>query len=445
MKYNATSYHATRAMGGRVRGLYLIAVLLLSLFSVVPTLSAQDAPQRKLRREIRSENIKREEMRINFVVAKNKVEPNYMNNAATLDYMVKWIDRVQRDTTVEILSVEFCGAVSPEGSVRFNRWLSNARLTALEQHIRKRIDIPEEIIVRNDHYISWPELDSMVTDSDMANKEEILRIIRSEDRSTGEQLDSRIGDLKRMDNGKTWRQLFNAYFRKMRYAYAVIVTRDVDTDVKYEDMAEPIPVQSNINTPIRVSNIGIVDVLSGIAPQRYTNMYVKTNVVGLAMLAANVGVEFDLGKYLSLSIPVSYSAINYFKPTTKFRHFSLQPELRVWPLKNYDRLFIGAHLGFAYYNYAFDGDWRYQDHEGKSPTLGGGLSIGYRLPISKDNRWKLEFAIGAGIYPLYYDIFHNVPNVKEGELYDTLKKTYIGLDNVTVGISYRIPLKKKSN
>jgi hypothetical protein len=156
-------------------------------------------------------------------------------------------------------------------------------------------------------------------------------------------------------------------------------------------------------------------------------------------------VEFELGNYLSLSIPVSYSAINYFKPTIKFRNFSVQPELRVWPMKNSDGLFLGAHMGFAYYNFAFDGDWRYQDHEGTSPTLGGGLSVGYRLPISHNGNWKLEFAVGAGVYPLYYDVFQNVNNVKEGLLLDTRNKTYIGLDNVTIGISYRIPLKKNPN
>jgi hypothetical protein len=174
-------------------------------------------------------------------------------------------------------------------------------------------------------------------------------------------------------------------------------------------------------------------------------MYVKTNLVGLALLNANVGVEFDLGNYLSLNLPISYSAINYFTPTIKFRNFSVQPELRVWPMKNNDGLFVGAHMGFAYYNFAFNGDWRYQDHNGTSPTLGGGLSLGYRLPISQNKNWKLEFAVGAGFYPLHYDVFHNLKNVKEGVLYETRNGNYIGLDNVTIGISYRIPYKKNPN
>ena len=179
---------------------------------------------------------------------------------------------------------------------------------------------------------------------------------------------------------------------------------------------------------------------SALIDTRY--MYVKTNLVGLGLLMGNLGVEFDLGRYLSLNIQVYYSALDYFTPTVKFRTFATQPELRVWPMTNEDGLFIGAHAGFAYYNFAFGGDWRYQDHDGTSPTLGGGLSLGYRLPISRNKNWKLEFSVGAGVYPLYYDVFHNLPNIKEGQLYDTRSKTYIGLDNINIGISYRIPMKK---
>ena len=78
-------------------------------------------------------------------------------------------------------------------------------------------------------------------------------------------------------------------------------------------------------------------------------MHVKTNVVGLALLNLNAGVEFDLGNYLSVNVPISYSAVDCYKSTVKFRNFSLQPELRYWPMKNFDGLYIGAHLGFAYY------------------------------------------------------------------------------------------------
>lgn len=392
----------------------------------------------------------REEMRIRYHVAKTYLDKSYMGNEATFERIVEWAKERQRDSMVKVVAVEFCGACSPEGSVPFNHYLSSTRLTRLEDYVRERVDIPEDIITRSDHYIAWEELEQMVVESDIENKEDILAILRSENTSKGNQLDSRIGKLKAMDGGKTWRRIFDSYFAHLRNAYMVIVTEKSDLAKRYDSRVREILTPVSGSKPqsaraVRMSAAPLVaTAVAGAAAQRHY-MYVKTNVVGLALLNANLGVEFDLGNYLSLNIPVSYSAINYFKPTIKFRNFSLQPELRVWPMKNHDGLFVGAHMGFAYYNFAFDGDWRYQDHNGTTPTLGGGLSLGYRLPISKDKNWKLEFAVGAGVYPLHYDVFHNLPNVKEGMLYEVRKGNYIGLDNVTIGISYRIPYKKSPN
>ena len=101
---------------------------------------------------------------------------------------------------------------------------------------------------------------------------------------------------------------------------------------------------------------------------------------------------------------------------------------------------MGAHFGLAYYNIATNGEYRTQDHDGTSPALGGGLAVGYRMPISKNNRWKMEFSIGAGAYKLHYDKFRNYHN---GLLVNTEKKTYIGIDQVSVSLSYTFDLKRK--
>lgn len=415
---------------GQGRRMLCLAWVLLSL---VASAFAQEVTEKNV---TTAREQRRDEMHIRFRVSRNIIDPRYMNNADSLKRIVEWVDEAKRDKMIDLVSVEFCGAVSPEGSVRFNRWLSNARLEALEKYVRNLIEIPEDIIVRNDHYIAWSELDEMVSNSDMSNKDAILSIIRSENTSTGEQLDSRIDALKQLDNEVTWWKLYHTYFKHMRNAYTVLVTQKSDYALEYEKMMQPISPYVDLSQPMPVVPIILVNP----APEpdkRY--MYIKTNLVGLGMLMANLGVEFDMGNKFSFVLPVYYSAVNYFKQTLKFRTFAVQPELRYWLKDNKDGFFVGAHAGFAYYNFAFDGKWRYQDKDGKTPTLGGGLSAGYRMPISKDENWKLEFALGAGVYPLHYDVFHNEYN---GQLYDTRKKTYFGLDNVMIGISYRIPVKK---
>lgn len=421
---------------------YSIIICLLALLPLQNVYAQRHQRVDSILQEKREQ--KREEIRIHFRVAKTNIDKSYMDNEETLNRIVDWVNELQSDSMINVVAIEFCGACSPEGSVQFNRYLSKTRLTRLEDYVRDRIEIPEEIITRSDHYIAWSELKDFVVNSDLENKNEILEILNSENTSKGNKLDSRITALKAMDNGKTWIKLFNTYFANLRNAYMVVITEKSDLAILKELKPEYETPPCEVNTTMPILS-GIPDLI-----QNFTtvltdprHMYVKTNVAGLGMLIANAAVEFDLGKYFSVSIPIYYSALDYFTSTLKFRTLAIQPELRYWPLKNDDRLFIGLHGGMAYYNFAFGGDWRYQDHEGRTPTFGGGISLGYRLPISKDKNWKLEFGIGAGVYPLHYDVFHNTENTYDGELYDTRKKTYFGIDNVLIGISYRIPIAKQ--
>jgi hypothetical protein len=172
-------------------------------------------------------------------------------------------------------------------------------------------------------------------------------------------------------------------------------------------------------------------------------LHLKTNAIGLGMGIANVAVEIDMARHWSFALPVYYSAWDYFKQTVKFRTFAVQPEFRYWVSDENDGFFAGAHFGLAYYNLAIDGDYRYQDHNRETPAIGGGVSIGYRLPISKNNRWRVEFSVGAGGYTNHYDKFHNTPDTKDGLLIESNKNTYWGIDQAAVSFSYSFDLKKK--
>ena len=191
-----------------------LALTATMIFAVSPFMSAQEMKP----------GMKREEMHVRYVVAKAELERDYMNNAPVLDRIVEWAEDIKKDTMVNILSVEFCGAVSPEGSVPFNHWLSAARMNTLEEYVRKRVDIPEELIVRSNHYIAWDELKAMVQESDLPNKDEVMSVLNRENTSIGNNLDSRIAALKALDDGKTWDIIFSRYFIHMRNAYMVIVT-----------------------------------------------------------------------------------------------------------------------------------------------------------------------------------------------------------------------------
>lgn len=175
-------------------------------------------------------------------------------------------------------------------------------------------------------------------------------------------------------------------------------------------------------------------------PRHY---YLKTNAIGWGMGIANLAVEMDLTKHWSITLPVYYAAWNYFDTTVKFRMFAVQPEVRYWFSEENQGLFTGAHVGLAYYNVAWGGDYRYQDHNRHTPAIGGGLSVGYRKALGKSQRWKLEFSLGVGVYSLHYDKFQNTPDYKDGLMVDSKKKTYWGVDQASVSFAYTLNFKRK--
>lgn len=189
---------------------------------------------------------------------------------------------------------------------------------------------------------------------------------------------------------------------------------------------------------ISVLAVDIPDAKPGDSGEWTRGLYLKTNAVGWAMLISNIAVEVDINKHWSVTLPVYYSALNYFTRTRKLRTLAFQPEVRWWFAPKW---FVGAHFGVAQYNYALSSsEWRYQDHNGNTPALGGGLSFGWRTPLGKSKHWMMELTAGAGCYRLKYDTFHNEAN---GAMVSTTSRTFFGVDNAAVTFIYRFDLKRK--
>lgn len=380
----------------------------------------------------------RTEVRFEFRVNITAVDSIYGNNAARMQELTSFLQKVKEDETIDITKVSFCGAASPEGSSALNRRLARERLSSVEEIVRKQIDIPESIISRDDSYIPWDDLKSMVQNSDIAHKDEILSILNEKssyvEYRPGAKIDHRVLKLQKLDGGKVWRIMLNTFFTEMRNAYAVFIT------YKKEPAPEPVVVEPEPEPIVEPTEEPAPEPIIE-TPEEWTrHLYIKTNAIGLVMAAANLAVEVDLTKHWSFTLPLYWSSWNYFKSTLKFRTLTLQPEVRYWFSDNNDGWFCGAHFGLGWFNYATNGDYRYQDHGGHSPAIGGGIAAGYRLPISHNKRWKMEFTLGAGVYKTHYDKFINETN---GQMVSTEKKTWFGIDQAAVSVAYTFDLNSK--
>ena len=392
------------------------------------------------------------EICIDFRVNSTVIDSAYSDNAVRMQEMVEFLRTIRQDSTINIIEVSFCGAASPEGSYQLNRKLAQGRLSALEKFIRSEVDIPDSLITHNDSYIPWDYLKSQIEDSGLIRKDEVIAILEEEARLVdyhhpNTHIDNRIVKLRALDGGKVWQQMNKLFFEQMRNACAVFVT--------YKKELPPVQVPIIVPDTIKVEPIveaveivpdttAIIETVIPEVEEWNRKLYLKTNALFWGMGMTNVSAEIDLAKHWSFALPVTYSAWNYFTSTVKFRTLAVQPEFRYWFNEDNQKFFIGAHFGYAQYvNVAVDGNYRYQDHDGKSPALGGGISVGYRMPISKSDKWDIEFSLGAGVYSLHYDKFYNTPNTKDGLMIESVKKTYWGIDQAAVSFSYSFDLKKK--
>lgn len=177
------------------------------------------------------------------------------------------------------------------------------------------------------------------------------------------------------------------------------------------------------------------------APREYRygeEFHFKINSAVLPLAVANAAVEIDIAPHWSLNIPVYYSGWDYFKSTIKFRTFTVQPGVRYWPCcSDGDGLFVEGHFTCAYYNLALDGKYRFQDRDGKHPSLGPGIAIGYRIPLgAKKGDWRMELSIGGGYFELDYDRFTNTSSSRKGSLAGSYKKSYFGIDQINISFIY---------
>ena len=91
----------------------IFPLLCAMIFALGQNAFAQQSEKHKV---VKSE-LQRDEMRIRFRVSTSNINPGYMNNADSLERIVAWVDRVQQDSTIDIVSVEFCGAVNLASNV----------------------------------------------------------------------------------------------------------------------------------------------------------------------------------------------------------------------------------------------------------------------------------------------------------------------------------------
>ncbi len=381
----------------------------------------------------------RTEIGVYFRVNHTDIDSTYMGNTDQIQEIITTLRNIRQDSTLNIVSVSFCGAASPEGSYELNRRLARGRLTSLEKLVRQEINIPDSLVIRNDSYIPWDYLRSQVEKSNLERRHEILAIIDEEPKLVkyhypNRLVDHRIVKLKQLDDYQVWWQLYHLFFKHMRNAYVVVVT--------YKDNWRVTPVYKSTASLIQPMETDCPNLcqMQPITPEPPQTRFfaVKTNLLFAAALCANLGVEVELWPKWSLDIPVWYSPYD-ITATRKLRLLATQPEIRWWLKKAGQGHFFGLHTHIAGFNIAINDNGRYQDPN--HALWGLGLSYGFATHLDKAKHWGLEFNIGAGFAEYDYDVYDNRPN---GQKLNSKSAVYFGITRAGVTLSYKLYKQRKN-
>lgn len=171
----------------------------------------------------RAEAVKHREMVgeafLDFVVSKTDIRPDYMNNPRELKKITDMMEEARNDDAVSVRNIYVIGYASPEGTLKFNQYLSEARAKALVEYLEPRFDFPRDMYHVQFGGENWAGLEEMVAQSEIAYKAEILDILHN----VPAQIDyatntSRKKSLMQLRGGDPYRYMLKEYFPSLRKA-----------------------------------------------------------------------------------------------------------------------------------------------------------------------------------------------------------------------------------
>ena len=385
-----------------------------------------------------SAQVQRDSIKVYFQQGKSALDPFYADNSRRLTDFTNKAKNLQREPDVTLDRVTVIAYSSPEGSVETNEHLVYLRAQSISEYLHQNLRFDENAFEVYFREMDWELFERLVSDDPFVpDRRELLQLIQERD----------LTRIKVARFQKAWDYLLVSVFPEMRATHVyfeyktapvaegskpvvkdpVKEEKEVKEEVRQPVVLPPLPDDDEDFTPLDLSE----------ERQGGFNWYLKTNLLPWALLDANLAVEFEIGNHASFSLPVYYSAADWFRVRNKFRVFATQPEVRLWFRDDFSGPFVALHGTFGYYNVAMETmKFRVQDRDGRTPAYGGGLNFGwkFRLDRKRADRLGLELSFGAGYLHLDYDLFYNVEN---GRYSSSAVKDYFGPDHAAVTLTYR--------
>lgn len=359
-----------------------------------------------------------------FEINKSYLDTAYCDNGRRLVALVSSLRQYFPDT----LYID--AAASPDGVSASNEKLAQRRAAALATYLRRCFPHRSFVVQPRVYVWNWHDVaEKIVSDTLMAQYPEILRIMNS----AGWNEKEKQQNLKRLKPDEVYRKLAQHYLPAMRYAVCRVVQPVADAtadtmDTSAVSQLPDAPVTADTAAVEDVPHFAICEEEPDIARWRLT-----TNLLYWAILAHNVGVEYDFNRQHTLSLSGACAWWSKLRSEKVYRWMAAELAYH-WYLKPYERhrgFFAGAYVQTGLFEFMFSPRNR------KGEFVGGGLCAGYRWLF----RERLSLTAEAGIGYSYTDYRHaryiDGTLIRQGHNY----RHYVGPSRVA--LTFSIDLKKK--
>lgn len=358
-----------------------------------------------------ADNYKRE-ITITFPSSVDSVQSSFRDNQAKLSEILQTIKTIQSDSTLEFVDLIFTGYASPEGSLSLNEALSQKRAQAIERYVNQHIEVPSRVNVQRSTGIAWATLADLVRESDLPEKAQILDIIQNTPEATytkGQLTGSRRKALMDLQGGRPWNQMLHTLFPLLRTASVTFMAdREIIPEPVYVPEPEPEPRLVEVIEEVEIEEEPEPIPEPAPAPlpapaEKPFYMSLSTNMLYDAFAIPNLGIEFYLGKNISVAGNWQYAWWRHKLRHRYWRTYGGDLACRYWMGSlAHAKPLTGHHLGvygqILLYDFEWGGTGYLSGYPGKTitykPTWAVGLEYGFTLPIKR--RLNLDFTVGVG-------------------------------------------------
>lgn len=310
------------------------------------------------------------------------------------------------------------GGASPEGSIKFNKWLSEKRAGVLFDYLSRYSVLPDSL--KTTHFLGrdWNGLIRMVKDDPkVPYKDETLALLREIADEVQGKIASKgdhLGRIQRLRGGVPYWYMYKKHFPELRAS---------QLHLWYEKVRNPIAPIPQPKTELFIPPVDTVFVHDTVyvnvpyCPEKPFYMDVRTNMLYDALLIPNIGVEFYLGKDWSVVANWMYGWWKRDPSHWYWRAYGGDIAVRKWFGRvAKEKPLTGHHLGVYGQIFTYDLETGGKGYMGGKPggTLwdkmnwAAGVEYGYSLPIAQ--RLNIDFTIGVGYWGGTYHEYKPVDN-----------------------------------